>query len=208
MKALIVEDIPESQQLLREVAQAAWPGIVCEAVAEVGQALNRLAEGWSVALVDLSLPDGSGIDVIGRLSRVEPACTIVVATIHDDDDHLFAALRAGAQGYLLKDEETSRLIDRLRGICQGQLPLSPSIARRILRFFQNTQPPQRASETLTPRECEVLGLLARGVSIAGIARQLGISHYTVGDHVKAIYRKLEISSRAEAALHARDLGLL
>lgn len=208
MKALIVEDIPESQQLLCEVARAAWPGITCQAVAEVGQALNRLAEGWSVALVDLSLPDGSGVDVVARLSRVEPTCTIVVATIHDDDDHLFAALRAGAQGYLLKDEETGQLIERLQGIRQGQLPLSPSIARRILRFFQNTPPPQRATEALTPRECEVLGLLARGVSIAGIARQLGISHHTVGDHVKAIYRKLEISSRAEAALHARDLGLL
>ena len=141
---------------------------------------------------------------------------MVVATIHDDDDHLFHALQAGAQGYLLKDLPTDWLAAQLRGIAQGQPPLSPAIARRLLRHFQapalvNAQMPELAAPAatdLSTRESEVLGLLAQGVRIADIGVALGISRHTVGDHVKNIYRKLNITSRAEAALQARHLGLI
>ncbi|MCX8086325.1 MAG: response regulator transcription factor [Rhodocyclaceae bacterium] len=212
MRALIVEDMPESQALLCEVAAQAFPGIVCDCVADVSSALAQLGQDYRLALVDLSLPDGSGIAVVERFSRAQPECTLVVATIFGDDEHLFAALRAGAQGYLLKDEPPELLVRALEGIRDGRLPLSPAVARRILGYFrqQSGAPAAEAAErvTLTPRECEVLSLLARGLRIAEISRELGISHHTAGDHVKNIYRKLNISSRAEAALQAKQLGLL
>lgn len=210
MKALIVEDMPESQALLREVAQAAFPDIECVCVADVAGALACLAEPFDLALVDLSLPDGSGLRVIEALAARMPACAVVVATIFDDDEHLFTALQVGARGYLLKDEPTEALIEQLKGIRAGRLPLSPSVARRILQHFR--QLPARAEReeqtVLTAREQEILGYLARGLSITAIAQVVGISHHTVGDHVKNIYRKLNISSRAQAALEAKHLGLL
>lgn len=212
MKALIVEDMPESQALLAEVAAQAFPGIVCDCVADVASALALAGNDYRLALIDLSLPDGSGIEVIERFSRAQPECTLVVATIFGDDEHLFSALPAGAQGYLLKDEPPELLVRALEGIRDGRLPLSPAVARRILAYFRQPSgaPAAEAAErvTLTPRECEVLGLLARGLRIAEISRELGISHHTAGDHVKNIYRKLNISSRAEAALQAKQLGLL
>ncbi len=210
MKALIVEDVPESQDLLCEIATAAFPGIVCVCVAEVRPALALLGTPFRLALVDLSLPDGTGLDVLRQLVPRQPECTVVVATIHDDDEHVFSALRAGAHGYLHKDEPPDRLVAQLQGIREGRPPLSPAIARRILGYFHQPQPVPAAEPTidLTPREREVLSLLGRGLSIAVIARELAISPYTVGDHVKNIYRKLDITSRAEAALQARDLGLL
>jgi DNA-binding NarL/FixJ family response regulator len=210
MKALILEDMPESQEMLCEIAGTAFPGIECECAVDVRDALSRLQTCFQLALIDLSLPDGSGIEVIQRLATECPACTIVVATIFDDDNHLFPALRAGAQGYLLKDEAPEVLAMQLQGIREGRPPLSPSVARRMLSHFREV--PDAAQEEqkglLSPREREVLGQLARGISIATIAQELGISHHTVGDHVKNIYRKLNIASRAEAALQARNMGLM
>lgn len=208
MKALILEDMPESQEMLLEVAETAFPGITCVCVADVHSALTQCSTCFQLALIDLSLPDGSGNEVIRKLAEECPACTIVVATIFDDDDHLFPALRAGAHGYLLKDEAPELLAKQLQGIREGHPPLSPSVARRMLGYFreQETQRPN-TNIALSTREREVLCQLARGISISTIAQEMGISHHTVGDHVKNIYRKLNISSRAEAALLARNLGL-
>ncbi len=209
MKALIVEDMPESQQMLAEVAAAAFPGIAWMGVADVRSALACCGAGFDLALVDLSLPDGSGNEVIRRLARACPACTIVVATIFDDDEHLFPALRAGAHGYLLKDEPPELLAKQLLGIREGRPPLSPAVARRMLSHFREEEARQPDTKVaLSPREREVLRQLARGISIAAIAQEMGISHHTVGDHVKNIYRKLNITSRAEAALQAKDMGLI
>lgn len=146
---------------------------------------------------------------LGRDHPPRPACAVVVASIFDDDDNLFQALQAGAQGYLLKDQSTDWLARQLQGMAEGQLPLSPAVARRLLRHFR--QPPAATGDDLaelSPREREVLGLLAQGVHIADIGKALAISRHTVGDHVKSIYRKLNISSRAEAALRARSMGLI
>lgn len=209
MKALIVEDVPESQKMLAELVAAAFPSTACICAADLRSALPRCDSSVELALIDLSLPDGSGVEVIRKLARDSPACSIVVATTFDDDDHLFPALRAGAHGYLLKDEAPELLTVQLRGIRDGRPPLSPSIARRMLEYFRDEPGRQPAGNvTLTPRERDVLRALGRGLSIAAIAQDMGISHHTVGDHVKNIYRKLNISSRAEAALQARDLGLL
>ena len=209
--ALILEDMPESQELLREVAQTAFPGVDVHCVADVASALALIRQvPFDLALVDLVLPDGSGLSVVQALAVQYPTCMIVVASLFDDDGHLFPALRAGAQGYLLKDQATEQLVSQLRGISEGQPPLSPSVARRLLDHFREGHEGAvlEPSASLTPRERDVLVQLTRGISIAKIGVELGISRYTVGDHVKSLYRKLKITSRAEAALQARSLGLL
>lgn len=207
--AMILEDMPESQDMLREVAQAAFPGIGVHCVADVASALHLLTHHtFDLALIDLALPDGCGTTVVQALSARLPHCMIVVASLFDDDGHLFPALRAGAQGYLLKDQAPEQLVQQLRGINDGHPPLSPSVARRLLEHFRGTAPTVADEAVLTPREREVLIQLTRGISVVKIGIELGISRYTVGDHVKNLYRKLKISSRAEAALQAKSMGLL
>lgn len=212
--ALILEDMPESQEMLREVAQAAFPGIRVRYEASVSGALKIINQfQFDLALIDLSLPDGDGRTVVEAMSLRLPDCMIVVATIFDDDEHLFPALRSGAQGYLLKDQPPEQLVKQLRGISEGHPPLSPSIARRLLEHFHVAQqPPLCVADTecvqLSPREREVLVHLARGISIADIGVEMTISRHTVSDHVKNIYRKLNITSRAEAALQAKNMGLV
>jgi DNA-binding NarL/FixJ family response regulator len=232
---LIVDDLSDALDLLEQAVREAFPGQVLDVTRadSVAAARDRIAcQLFDLALVDLHLCDGHGTEVIGELTRLQPDCTVVVATIFDDDEHLFRALQSGAQGYVLKDRAPAWLAGQLRGMNEGQPPLSPAIARRLIRHFQavpvrpgqaagaaprrsdgHDRDPFRATAdsargvALTAREREVLGLLAKGVSIADIARVLGISRHTVGDHVKHLYRKLNIASRAEAALEARDLGL-
>lgn len=196
--------------MLQAAVSGAFAAAECVLARSVREAhLAIEAHAFDLALIDLALGDGHGRELIGRLALAQPGCTVVVATVLDDDDNLFAALQAGAQGYLLKDQGISWLSRQLSGIAQGVPPLSPAIARRILsRFHGRSQlSSSAAQDPLTAREREVLGLLAQGLQTADIANALGLSRHTVGDHVKSIYRKLNISSRAEAALRARGLGL-
>lgn len=210
---LIVEDVPEAQQRLVEVVNRALGSAACVLAADLAESQPLLhRHRFNLALVDLSLPDGDGTTLIQQLASLQPDCTLVVASVYGDDGHLFPALRAGAQGYLLKDQPLEQLAQQLRGIRDGQPPLSPAIARRLLQQFRQTQSespivPEEDIPHLTGREREVLTLLSRGLTVSEIARHLGISRYTVGDHVKNIYRKLNIASRAEAALQASKLGL-
>lgn len=207
-RVLIVEDIAEAFELLQAAIDLAFP-LAAVHHAPDAAAARALLESVApdLALVDLHLPDGSGIDVIRAILAGHPDCVTVVATIFDDDEHLFPALQAGAQGYLLKDQETAMLAAQLRGIGDGHPPLSPAIARRLLGYFQS--PRIEADATgLAARETEVLRHLAHGIRVAEIARLMGISHHTAAGYVKSIYRKLSISSRAEAALRAARLGLL
>lgn len=212
--ALILEDMPESQEMLREVAQTAFPGVRVRCESSIAGALSIINQfQFDLALIDLSLPDGDGTTVVEAMVSRFPASMIVVATIFDDDAHLFPALRAGAQGYLLKDQAPEQLVTQLRGISEGHPPLSPAIARRLLDHFHVDQPlvvTEVESEyvQLSPREREVLVHLARGISIADIGVEISISRHTVGDHVKSIYKKLNISSRAEAAILAKGMGLV
>ncbi|MDP2784178.1 MAG: response regulator transcription factor [Sulfurimicrobium sp.] len=212
--ALVLEDMPESQIMLSEVAQTAFPGIGVCCVADLASALKMLNQfQFDLALIDLSLPDGNGTTVVEAMATRFPDCVIVVATIFDDDNHLFPALRAGAQGYLLKDQAPEQLVKQLYGISEGHPPLSPSVARRLLDHFRVAQEAATTGSmaggtALTPREREVLVQLTRGISVADIGTVMEISRHTVGDHVKNIYRKLNISSRAEAALQAKNLGLI
>ncbi len=213
-RILVLDDLAEARALLDAAVAGLFPDATRHHAGNLAEARALTARlNFDLALVDLGLPDGDGAEFIAELTASQPDCVNIVATIFDDDDHLFAALGAGAQGYLLKDAPPERLRARLAGIADGQPPLSPAIARRLLRHFQSAPatPPTASPATptieLSPRERETLALLARGLRIAEIAGQLGISRHTAGDHIKNIYRKLNISTRAEAALRARGLGL-
>ncbi len=205
----ILEDLPESQAWLSKALQAVFPAAALTHFVCLADALAAVSTqpGPDLALVDLSLPDGSGIDLIESLNRHSPQTLCVVTSIYDDDLHLMPALRAGAQGYLLKDQSWEQIAELLRGIAEGRPPLSPAIARRLLAHFR-PQPQQHMIAPLTERETEVLSLIAKGMTMAEAARLLNISPNTVAGYIKEIYRKLNVSSRAEAALTARNLGLI
>lgn len=205
----VLEDLHESHAWLGKALEAVFPGIAVQRffrLADALAAVNTLVPP-DLALVDLSLPDGSGIALIKLLNDKAPQTVCVVASIYDDDLHLMPALRAGAQGFLLKDQSWEQIAELLRGIAQGRPPLSPAIARRLLAHFR----PQLQSfmtEPLTQRETEVLSIIAKGMTLSEAARLLGISTHTVSGYTKEIYRKLNVSSRAEAALTARNIGLV
>ena len=157
-------------------------------------------------MVDLGLPDGSGVDLIRDLRQSHPEVQVVVTTVYDDDAHLMHAMAAGAHGYILKDREIGELRDVLRRIERGETALSPAVARRMLDQFRTHARFVTASgeeqAALTPRETDVLRLIGRGLTLAEAAEVLGLSSQTVGGYVKQIYRKLGIATRAEAALEA------
>jgi DNA-binding NarL/FixJ family response regulator len=172
-------------------------------------------EVFDLALVDLGLPDGNGLDVVGALRSHQPRALPVVVTIYDDDDHLFPALQAGAFGYLLKDQPRESLVAQLLRMTQGEPPLSPPVARRVLAYFADASRRQVAlvrhlqdEVSLTERETEVLQRVAKGYTLPEIAQQFGLSRHTIADYIKQIYRKLNVSSRAEAALEAARRGLV
>lgn len=210
---LLLEDLPEIRAWLRKLVLQVFPTAQIAEGARVADALALVtAVKFDLALVDLGLPDGSGVDVVTKLRDVQPECQSVVVTIHDDDEHLFPALQAGAFGYILKEQPRELITEQLQRISQGEPPLSPSIARRVMAHFSVRRKPRIASEmlqqvALTDRETEVLLRVAKGYTLPEIGVQLGLSRHTIADYVKQIYRKLNVSSRAEAALEAQRLGL-
>ncbi len=210
---LLLEDLPEIRAWLRKLVAQVFPGATISEAARVQDAL-ALVSGvkFDLALVDLGLPDGSGVDVVTKLRDVQPEAQSVVVTIHDDDEHLFPALQAGAFGYILKEQARELITEQLQRISQGEPPLSPSIARRVMAYFSAKAKPQSNANAipqvnLTERESEVLLRVAKGYTLPEIGVQLSLSRHTIADYVKQIYRKLNVSSRAEAALEAQRLGL-
>lgn len=204
---LIVEDLPDARDWLIAVMSDAFPGIRIETAGSLAAARESItALVPDLALIDIGLPDGSGIDLIGELNREHPQLMSIVTSVFDDDTHLFAALGAGASGYLLKDQSRHDLTSMLQRIAEGQPPLSPAIARRLLGFFG----PKEAVDDihLTSRERDVLALIAKGYTTAKVAEYLNITRNTASGYVKVIYRKLNISSRAEAALEASRRGIV
>lgn len=203
--ALIVDDLASSRDWLAHALRLAFPGIAISAAATLAEGLEHVASAPPLALIDLALPDGSGLRLIERLHAVGSLC--VVASVFDDDSYLFPALRAGAQGYVLKDQSPESLAAMLIGIAYGRPPLSPSIARRLLRHFQPREA-LPAGEVLTERETDVLRLVAKGLTVAEVADLLVLSRHTVAGYLKDIYRKLRIGTRAEAVLEATRRGLV
>jgi DNA-binding NarL/FixJ family response regulator len=213
---LLLEDLPEIRAWLKTLALQVFPDAQISEASRIHDALELVnAVRFDVAMLDLGLPDGSGVEVVQALREKQPEAQSVVVTIHEDDDHLFPALQAGAFGYLLKEQTREQLSEQLQRISQGEPPLSPSIARRVIQYFtaQARQQPMREPDNVTPhvqltdRENEVLLRVAKGFTLPEIGVQLNLSRHTIADYVKQIYRKLNVSSRAEAALEAQRLGL-
>jgi DNA-binding NarL/FixJ family response regulator len=208
---LLLEDLADIRAWFSELLTRVFPQAQVMACARLEQALHFIhRQRFDLALVDLGLPDGSGVTVVDQLRQQRHETQTVVVTIHDGDDHLFPALQAGAFGYILKEQTRTQIEEQLQRISQGEPPLSPSIARRVIGHFKRAPKPAPAelpTVALTERETDVLLRVAKGFTLPEIAQQLGLSRYTIADYVKQIYRKLNISSRAEAALEAQRLGI-
>jgi len=221
---LLLEDFADTRIWLCEVLHEAFNKIEITEAATIQQAREILAnQNFDLALIDLNLPDGSGIDIIKEISSKTPTTYCVVATIFDDDQHLFASLQAGAQGYLLKEQPKNQFIKNLSDLLHGEPPLSPPIARKILRHFQSSGKAHAIEEMptkvlapastgsavhLSGREQEILTLVAKGFKRNEIGPMLEISPHTVATHLKTIYSKLNVNSRAEATMEALRMGLV
>lgn len=207
LSVLILEDQPVVREMLASVVREVYPDARVTDVQLCTEALAAIdRQRFQLALIDLGLPDGSGIDVIRHLRGVNEHAEIIVATIFDDDTHLFDAMQSGATGYLLKEHSREELVAGMRELRAGRPPISPSVVRRLVAHFHERLPPTES--TLTAREQEVLKLIAKGLNRADVAQLLGLSKHTVSDYIKIIYRKLDVSSRAEATLEAERLGLV
>lgn len=209
VRVVIIEDLREVREGLTLLVNGT-PGFSCaaryrtmeEAIARAG------ADSPDVILTDIGLPGMSGIDGIPRLRERLPDVPILALTVYDGDDKVFAALCAGASGYLLKNTPPARLLDSLREVAQGGAPMSPEVARRVVRLFREFRPPESASYHLTPQETELLKLLVEGHHKKTAARELGISVNTVSFHLKNIYQKLQVHSKTEAVAKALRERLL
>ncbi len=205
---LIVEDHIQARRWLSETVKKAF-GLDARTTDSVKAARAAIDECFpDLALVDLGLPDGSGIEIISELSAQrflhDKEVTIIVSTVMNDDESIFNAIRAGADGYILKEESQTNLITMLHGIRENKPPLSPLIAMRLLNFFRE----ESNDQPLAPRETQVLQLLAKGFTVPRVAEMLDITANTASSYVKEIYRKLDINSRAEATIEATRRGLV
>ena len=207
-QCLIVEDELLFQDLMNSYLQQALPNtkqaFYANNVAEATQLLQK--HPLQLAIIDISLPDGRGCELIPKLKEANEEILCVIVTIADDEETVFECLQMGADGYLLKNEPGSVLIDKLQDIVNGAPPLSGDISKKILQHFRQVDKKQK-NHDLTPRESEILSLISKGLNRTDIAELLALSHYTIADHIKSIYRKLGISSRAEATRLAIELGI-
>lgn len=171
------------------------------------EALKQIVEVRpDVVLTDIGLPGISGIEVVSRVRELLPQVPILVLTVHGEDQHVFDALCHGACGYLLKDVVPVRLLEAIREVHGGGAPMSPEIARSVVRMFQKFAPAQKEESGLSPRQIEVLQLLAEGHSYKGCADRLSLSLDTVRFHVRQIYEELHVHSKSEAVRKALKSG--
>jgi DNA-binding NarL/FixJ family response regulator len=210
VRVLVVDDHP----LFRDGVRTALAGeddleVVAEAD-DVASAMARVADDPpDVVLMDLNLPDASGIEATRRLRAEHPSVRVLVMTMSQDDDAVVAAMRAGARGYVVKGAGRRDLVDSVRTVAAGGAVFSPEVADRLAGYFTGLAavPGREAFPQLTEREREVLELLARGLDNRGIARELFLSDKTVRNYVSTLLDKLEVESRADAVLRARNAGL-
>ena len=213
--ALILEDIQEVNAWIKQMLLETFSGIRIQQVYSVKEAKQSLlSQHYDLVLIDLSLPDGKGTEVIDWLAQHSANTLSVVVTIFEDDQYLFEAICHGAKGYLLKDLEPTIFQQHLKNLIAGIHAFSPSMTQKLLNYVktheQLNQQKQQAiqSLTLTNREKQVLVYIAKGYQVAEIAYELKLSSHTINGYIKTIYQKLHISSRAEAALLAQQYGLI
>ena len=210
IRVLLVDDHPLFLDGVR-AALGSDPSIeIVGDAADVAEALEvAAAMSPDVVLMDLGLPDGSGIDATRSLQQSAPDVRVLVMTMSTDDDAVVAAMRAGARGYVVKGAGRTDLLDAVRTVAAGGAVFSPTVADRLGSFFAGlaAQPGREVFPQLSEREREVLDLMARGYDNRRIARELFLSDKTVRNHVSAVLGKLEAPDRAEAILRARRAGL-
>lgn len=209
-RILVVEDQTSTRDWLVAAAAGAFPAARIESAATAAEAQRHFGQPLDLVLLDLGLPDAPGLTVLETLRQRQPQAACVITTIFDDDEHLFTALKLGARGYVIKDQSRDQLGEMLLAMQAGQPPLSPGVARRLLSHFSLpvAQAPPAANDTLTEREREVLQLVSKGYSVPQAAKALEISPHTAHTHIKGVYRKLSVASRAEAVLAANRMGLV
>lgn len=162
----------------------------------------------NVVLTDIGLPGMSGIEGIKILRQRHPELPVIALTVYDNDDKVFNALCAGASGYLLKNTPPARLLESIKEVVEGGAPMSPEVARRVIKLFRKFRPPESASYSLTPQEMQLLKMLVEGHHKKTAAYELGISVNTVSFHLKNIYTKLQVHSKTEAVAKALREGLV
>jgi DNA-binding NarL/FixJ family response regulator len=208
-RVLVVDDHPLYREgLVTVIATLAGSEVVGEA-ADGAEAV-RLAHDLQpdVVIMDLNLPVLSGVEATRQLIRVSANSAVLVLTMLEGDDSIFAALRAGARGYLLKGADRSEIERSIAAAARGEVVFSQAVAERVLSFFaRGGQPDARPFSALTAREHEVLDLVAQGLTNAEVARRLFVSDKTVRNHVSNVFAKLHVAGRAEAVARARDAGL-
>ena len=208
IRVLITDDHPVFRQGLRGLLEALGVEVVGEA--ESGpQAVQLAAELQpDVVVMDLHMPGGNGIEATRTITRTSPRIGVLVLTMFRDDDSVFATMRAGARGYLLKESGAEEIARAVRAVAAGEAIYGPEIARRVLTYFADMpDPKQTAFPELTEREREVLQLIAQGRSNGEIAQTLFLSPKTVRNHVSNIFMKLHVADRAQAIVLAREAGL-
>ncbi len=209
----VLEDDDDLRAHLTGVIEAAEGLSAAFAAATLAEANAQLENGApDICLIDIQLPDGSGLNFASRL-KAETSAKVLILTVLGDKKSVLQALSTGADGYLLKDTPAPQIEQDIECAIAGDAPISPQAARHLLRSFQQLNPPAAArsnpsADRLTDRETEILCLFAKGLSYRETARTLGITHNTVGAHVKAIYSKLNVKSRGEAVFEAGQLGWL
>jgi len=211
LRVVVVDDHPLYRDGLTTALES-MPGV--EVVGEAGdgptalEVVGRLSP--SVVLMDLHMPGQNGIDTTRELVRRDPDVAVLVLTMLEGEESVFAALRAGARGYLLKGAGRAEIERAIRAVAQGEIVFSPDIAGRVLAWFRSGATGDTAHAPfpeLTEREREVLDLVARGLTNAEIARRLVVSDKTVRNHVSNVFAKLHVTDRASAVARARDAGL-
>ena len=208
VRVVVADDHPIVRDGLRALLTSI-PDVELVGEATTGREAVRSAvtDRPDVIVMDLRMPDLDGAAATAEISRVAPDVAVLVLTMLDDDDSVFAAMRAGARGYLVKGASQQEIVRAITAVAAGEAIFGPGVARRVLRYFAS--PPATAAPAfpeLSPREREVLDLIAGGLTNAAIAGRLGLSAKTVGNHTSAIFAKLQVAGRAEAIIRAREAG--
>ena len=210
IRVLIADDHPVFRFGLRTLLKA---DPTLEIVGEATNGKEAIAQtselSPDVILMDLNMPGMNGIQAIRRILTNHPEVHILVLTMFDDDDSVFAAMRAGARGYLLKGAEGGETLQAIHVVSTGEAIFSPSIAQRLMQYFGASRPrgADQPFPDLTEREREVLALIAQGYTNQAIAERLVITPKTVRNHISAIFSKLQVTSRLEAIMRAKDAGM-
>lgn len=203
LKVAIVEDHPEFRAYLSALITGTVGFKCLGSFRSVEEALPKLtSQVPDVMLIDIGLPGMNGIEGIRLFKERFPELLFLTLTVHDDDERIFDALCAGASGYLLKKTPPARLVESVREAVQGGAPMSPEIARRVIKLFRQIRPPERAEYNLTPHETRILKLLVEGHNYKTAAATLDVAPTTINFHLQNIYQKLQVHSKTEAVAKA------